>query len=62
VIHCASPFPSTVPKDEDEIIKPAVEGTKAVMTAAIKNNINKIVITSSIAAVFTGCKENNFSE
>ena len=26
VLHTASPFPSTIPDDENEIIKPAVEG------------------------------------
>ena len=31
VIHTASPFVIEEPKDEDELIRPAVEGTKAVM-------------------------------
>ena len=34
VIHTASPNPSTVPSDENELIKPAVEGTLAVLRAA----------------------------
>ncbi|EDK31897.1 NAD-dependent epimerase/dehydratase family protein (macronuclear) [Tetrahymena thermophila SB210] len=63
VIHVASPFPNAKPKNEDEIIKPAVEGTTSVYEAALRNNVKKIVITSSIVAVFTGIKEkNNFTE
>lgn len=34
VVHAASPFPLAVPKDENELIKPAVEGTLAVLRAA----------------------------
>ena len=34
IIHTASPFPLLNPKDENELIKPAVDGTLAVMKAA----------------------------
>ena len=34
VLHVASPFVLEQPKDENELIKPAVEGTLAVMKAA----------------------------
>ena len=34
VIHTASPFPAANPKHEDELIKPAVEGTLNVLRAA----------------------------
>lgn len=54
VMHVASPFPSGVVKDENQLIKPAVEGTTTVFEAAIKHKVKKIVITSSIASVFTG--------
>ena len=33
VVHTASPFPIAAPKHEDELIKPAVEGTTAVLKA-----------------------------
>lgn len=33
VLHVASPFPPSSPKDEDEIIKPAVEGTLGIIKA-----------------------------
>lgn len=41
-----------MPKNEDELIKPAVEGTLAAMKGAEKYGIKRIVITSSIAAIF----------
>ena len=34
IVHTASPFPLATPDDEQELIKPAVEGTLAVMKAA----------------------------
>lgn len=51
VVHTASPFPEKMPKDENLIIKPAVDGTLAVMKAAHKNRVKRVVITSSVAAI-----------
>ena len=39
------------PTDENELIKPAVEGTLAVMRAAHKHKVKRVVITSSEVAV-----------
>ena len=58
VVHTASPFPIEGPKNEDELIKPAVEGTLAVMRAAHKHKVKRVVITSSVAAIFEGHPEN----
>jgi dihydroflavonol-4-reductase len=52
VVHTASPFPIANPKNEDVLIKPAVEGTLAVMRAALKNKVKRVVITSSVAAIY----------
>ncbi|EAS07179.1 oxidoreductase, putative (macronuclear) [Tetrahymena thermophila SB210] len=60
VVHTASPFPQQVPKNEDEVIKPAVQGTENVFHAAIRNGVKKIVINSSIASVFTGNTQKNY--
>ena len=53
IVHTASPVCDIgkVFENEDEIIKPAVDGTLAIMKAARKNKAKKVVITSSIAAV-----------
>ena len=34
IIHTASPFPIANPKHEDELIRPAVDGTLTIMKAA----------------------------
>ncbi|XP_055927795.1 uncharacterized protein LOC129959042 [Argiope bruennichi] len=52
VIHTASPFPSTTPANADDVIKPAVDGTKNVLQAcADAGTVKRVVITSSVAAV-----------
>jgi len=51
VLHVASPFIVGVPKHEDELIKPAVDGTRHVLNAAIKENVKRVVLTSSVAAI-----------
>jgi len=54
VMHVASPFFVAVPKDESVLIKPAVEGTERVLTAAKKAGVKRIVLTSSIVAMTSG--------
>jgi nucleoside-diphosphate-sugar epimerase len=51
VLHVASPFPPRQPKDPDELIVPAREGTLRVLRAALDAGVGRIVVTSSIAAV-----------
>ena len=57
VLHVASPFILEVPSDEDILIKPAVEGTLRVLNACKENKVKKVVLTSSVAAVAYGHKE-----
>lgn len=54
VLHVASPFPARQPKDEQDLIRPAVEGTLRVLRAAVAANVERFVQTSSTAAVFYG--------
>jgi dihydroflavonol-4-reductase len=56
-VHTASPFPIAAPKKEDELIKPALEGTTAVLKACHQNKVKRLVITSSIAAIMVNDKE-----
>ena len=51
VMHVASPFIVGVPKHEDELIRPAVEGTERVLQAAMRAGAKKAVVTSSCAAI-----------
>jgi dihydroflavonol-4-reductase len=54
VLHVASPFPPVQPKDPDELIVPAREGTLRVLRAALGAGVERIVLTSSVAAVRGG--------
>ncbi len=54
VLHVASPFPPVQPKDPDELIVPAREGTLRVLRAALDAGAKRIVVTSSVAAVTGG--------
>ncbi|MES2444482.1 MAG: aldehyde reductase [Pseudomonadota bacterium] len=54
VQHVASPFPLNQPKDEQELIRPAVEGTLRVLRAARDAGVKRVVLTSSFAAVGYG--------
>jgi len=54
VMHVASPFVLAEPKNENEIIAPAVEGTQRVLRAAERAGIRRVVLTSSIFAMIAG--------
>jgi dihydroflavonol-4-reductase len=51
VLHVASPIGLNVPKDENEMIVPAVEGTLRILRAAKQAGVKRVVLTSSFAAV-----------
>ncbi len=54
VLHVASPLPASVPKNEDELIVPAREGTLRVLRAARDAGVKRVVVTSSFAAIGYG--------
>ena len=54
VLHVASPFPPNVPKNEDELIVPAREGTLRVLRVARDAGVKRVVLTSSFAAIGYG--------
>ena len=54
VLHVASPFFLGEPENEDVFIKPAVEGTLRVLKACADADVQKVVLTSSFAAVGYG--------
>ena len=55
VLHTASPFVLT-PKTEDELVKPAVQGTLAVLEACAKkdSSVKRVVLTSSVQSILYG--------
>ncbi len=54
VLHVASPFPAVQPKDEQDLIRPAVQGTLRVLRAAATGVAGRFVQTSSLVAVMYG--------
>lgn len=54
VLHVASPFPLGVPKHEDDLIVPARQGTLRVLRAAREAGVQRVVLTSSFAAIGYG--------
>jgi nucleoside-diphosphate-sugar epimerase len=54
VLHVASPLPAGIPKHEDELIVPARAGTLRVLRAARDAGVQRVVLTSSFAAVGYG--------
>ena len=52
LMHTASPFPMADPKDPEEVIRPAVDGTVRAMEAALAAGIKRVVLTSSNAAIY----------
>ena len=60
VLHVASPFIMAQPKDENEIIKPAKEGSLRMLAAAKKAGIKRVVLTSSTLSMAAHLKEGAF--
>lgn len=54
LIHTASPFPLVQPKNEGDLIRPAVDGTQRALKAASESGVRRVILTSSIAAIYGG--------
>lgn len=54
LLHIASPIPFSAPKHEDEVIRPAVDGTLRALRAAADAGIRRAVLTSSLDAICHG--------
>jgi dihydroflavonol-4-reductase len=64
VLHVASPVPVTDPKNDDELVRPARDGTLRVLKAARDAGVKRVVMTSSISAIIygRGAREEPFTE
>lgn len=62
VIHTASPFPARAPKNADDVVRPAREGTLRVLRAAKAAGVRRAVVTSSAAAVMYGTGQAPWTE
>jgi len=51
LVHTASPFPLAQPKDENDLIRPAVDGTLRALNAARAAGVSRVVLTSSVVAI-----------
>ncbi len=56
LVHTASPFPISQPKNPDDVIRPAVDGTLRALGAARDAGVNRVVLTSSMIAVINEAK------
>jgi dihydroflavonol-4-reductase len=56
LMHTASPFPLAQPRNPDDLIRPAVDGTLRAMRAAHAAGITRMIVTSSVAAVYDETK------
>ena len=57
VAHVASPFPLGVPKNKDDLIVPATQGTLRALRFAHEAGVGRFVQTSSAAAIAYGQKD-----
>jgi dihydroflavonol-4-reductase len=56
VLHVASPVTLSQPKNPDELIAAARDGTRRVVDAAIRSGVRRVVLTSSVAAASRNAK------
>lgn len=50
VLHVAAPFPMKPPRNRDEVLRPAVDGTLRVLKATTRAGVQRVVLTSSVVA------------
>ena len=60
VMHVASPFIIANPKNPEEILLPAIDGTLRALRAAKKAGVRRVVLTSSIVSMMASMKTGTF--
>lgn len=51
IIHTASPVPISAPKNDADLVRPAVDGTMRAMAAAKAAGVERVILTSSTEAI-----------
>ncbi|QSW87638.1 MULTISPECIES: aldehyde reductase [Flavobacterium] len=59
VLHIASPIFIRLPKNEDEMVRPAVDGTLRVLKASRNAGVKRVVMTSNFGAVGYSHRDSN---
>ena len=54
IIHVAGPYPMNYTGNENDQIKPHTEGTLRILNLAKSNGVNRVILTSSVAATWMG--------
>jgi nucleoside-diphosphate-sugar epimerase len=54
VLHVASPTLTQAPRNDDEMVRPAVDGTVRVLRAAHRAGVRRVVMTSAVGAIAYG--------
>ena len=54
VLHVASPLPTSLPQNDEDLIRPARDGALRVLIAARDAGVKRVVMTSSTAAITYG--------
>ena len=52
--HVASPLHLRQPSEREVLVRPAVEGTRRAIEAALETDVERVVLTSSVAAIANG--------
>lgn len=55
--HVASPLVLTMPKDPQELVRPAVEGVRRALESAFASQIERVVLTASMSGIMYGHKK-----
>ena len=62
LVHVASPNLIVAPKDENEVLGPAIQGTENAINACFKNNVKRIIVTSTCLALIDWNKDHEADE
>ncbi len=60
IMHVASPFTIANPKNPDDMIRPAVDGSLRALKAAKKAGAKRVILTSSVVAMMGNMKKGSF--